>query len=159
MLFDSITARIAGIKSGESRRATPVQFLSPAESVQTIAEPHIARTVSERLKLLNEQIANTREILNAPPTTFCTECGQGGEMPAQHRAALLRALDSLLEREQDYLQLPGRGQRRPGSFGPKQSRARIEPVEPDSASNTPTGCSPERQPTPDAPQVAQEPKP
>lgn len=130
-LWNSEQARLMGIKSGEARRAKPVQFPVQVQPNPLFTEPNIARTVSERLKLLAEQIRNAREILNAEPQQFCSECGQGGHMPIHHRAALMRALDNLIEREQDLLGIPGRGQRKPGNEA-KPRHIPAEPIDPPS---------------------------
>ena len=82
-----------------------------------IREPHIAREIQRMLTLIDEQIDNTRTELNAEPTVFCETCKQGGSMPGSHRAALLRAMDGLLERKTALLGIPG-----PGNLKPSQPR-------------------------------------
>ena len=93
-LFNSQTARMAGIKSGEPRRTNHVRFDTPVPTRSLTGDPDIARTVAQRVKLLTEQIAHAHTILNAEPKAVCEHCGQGLEMPPHHRAALLRALDN-----------------------------------------------------------------
>jgi hypothetical protein len=135
--FNSETARLAGIASGLARRSTKVEFLEPVPSIETIIEHNRARTVTERLKILGEQIAQTRAVLNAAPKTTCIECGQEEEMPAHHRAQLLRALDALIEREMDLLGLATRPTRKVGHDRP--TRLRLPDPTPSCGPDTPTG--------------------
>lgn len=150
VLFTPETARLAGIKSGIARRSEPVVFEEPAANVELIREAYKARTIDERLKVIAEQIASTRAFLNRAPMSVCMECGQDSEMPAHHRAALLKALDALIEREQDLLGIPGRGHRRPpAERGARNIQSRIEPLPDEPCGPGPTtGSVPPTSPKP-----------
>ncbi len=103
-----------------------------------IREPYIAREIQSMLKIIDEQIDSIRDELNAEPTVFCEHCKQGGAMSGAHRAALVRALDGLLERKTALLGIPGPGNLKPSS--PKQSRS-LPPVQPVAL---PTPAEPEK---------------
>jgi hypothetical protein len=51
-------------------------------------------------------------VLNDRDDHFCPACERGGLEP-HHRAQLLKALDSLLDRKRILLGIPGPGSRRP----------------------------------------------
>ena len=70
-----------------------------------------ANVIKRQLKLVREQITRTCALLNDERIDYCEHYKRAG-MPDHHRAQLLRALDSLLERECDLLAIPGRGKPR-----------------------------------------------
>ncbi len=124
-----------------------------------IIEPDIARTVAELVQLVNEQIASTREILNAEPVVgscpHCMkDCGHEVSMEPHHRAQLLKALDNLIERKQDLLGIAGRGQRKYGEHT-RRAQTRIEPLpdEPACGPGTPSNSVPQAPQKPSTPQV------
>ncbi len=95
-----------------------------------IREPHIARELQRMLKIIDEQIDNTVDELNAEPTVYCEHCKQGGAMSGSHRAALLRALDGLIERKTALLGIPNPGSLKPSTPRQAQRSATVEPIGP-----------------------------
>jgi hypothetical protein len=130
-----------GKRSGEARRNKPVSFLVPVPSNHTILEPDIARTVNELLRIVTEQIACTRALLNSEDYRYCEECERGGVEP-HHRAQLLKALDNLIERKTILLGIPGPGNLKPTSARPSKRDKLPDPVpiQP-GPQNTPEGTS------------------
>jgi len=126
-LFNSQTASRAGILSGQSRKANPIQRVRVIQTTSTLAlDKDVQSAVKRQLALVREQITSTRTMLNEDRgDTWCDECQRGSILP-HHRAQLLKALDSLLERECDLLGIPGRGSRKPA---PERSK----PTQPGSA--------------------------
>lgn len=87
-----------------------------------------AACVRDQLRIVSEQIIATRSTLNA------------GAMEPHHRAQLLKALDTLLDRQRVLNNIPTPGQLRP--VAPRQqARARI-------SSALPPDCSPTVLPDP-----------
>ena len=118
-LFTPETASAAGIRSGEARKANPIQRVRVLPVTNTIAiDQNVQTVVKRQLALVREQITHTRARLNDDKAYYCEHCERAG-MPENHRAQLLKALDSLLERECDLLGIPGRGSRKPA---PERSR-------------------------------------
>lgn len=115
-----------GRKSGEVRRNKPVSFLVPVPNSQTIIEPDIARTVIELLKIVTEQIARTRELLNDDDYGYCEHCKRSGVEP-NHRAQLLKALDNLIERKAKLLGIPDPGSYKPSSKPTRPQHALVDP--------------------------------
>lgn len=93
-----------------------------------IREPYIAREIQSMLKIIDEQIESVRDELNAEPEGFCEHCKQGGAMSGAHRAALVRALDGLLERKTALLGIPGPGSLKPSSPRSTRQQAPMMPV-------------------------------
>ena len=104
--FDSVTGAVAG-KIGGSRPKP--KRVGP---IMTDEEKTRQNVINRQLRLVREQITRARERLNDDRLDYCEHCNRGG-MPDHHRAQLLKALDSLLERECDLFGVPGRGKRRP----------------------------------------------
>lgn len=106
-------AREMAARSALRRRAKPFRFPpialpAPAQPLPTPAEA----AVQAQLDLVAEQIGHTRAVLNDTRTNFCPACERSGIEP-HHRAQLLRALDSLLNRQRVLLGLPLPGSMRP----------------------------------------------
>ncbi len=123
-----------GKRSGEARRNKPVSFLVPVPNNHVITEPNLARTVSELLRIVTEQIASTRALLNDEPQPIYCECPKCktemvlGGMPANHRAQLLKALDNLIERKTILLGIPGPGNLKPSSPKSREPRPTVQPL-------------------------------
>lgn len=128
ILFTSQNAAAMAKKSAEVRRKLgeerkrklqelytsplPSQIPQPKEP-----EPAFAEDIREELELVEEQITRTREVLN-DKTPYCPACERCALEP-QHRAQLLKALDTLLNRKR-ILQ----GRPTPGSLKPSQAKPR-----------------------------------
>jgi hypothetical protein len=89
--------------------------------------PELLPDASLRLELVREQIELTRAVLNDKRVHFCTKCERAGIEP-HHRAQLLRALDSLLDRERIILGIPGPGTLKPQSPRRSKAPASVEPL-------------------------------
>jgi hypothetical protein len=119
--FTPQNARAYAIKSNNSpkrdrrRRKQPTQDI--AQPVFSELPQDFSRDVVQELKIVSEQIARAREVLNDRDDHFCSECERGGLEP-QHRAQLLKALDALLDRKR-ILQ----GRALPGSLRPVSTKA------------------------------------
>jgi hypothetical protein len=92
-------ARAAGKRSGESRRAKAAERANkdkpPSFNTVQVA-------ANAQLELVGEQIARTRLVLNDERTGYCPCCERSGIEP-HHRAQLLKALDTLLDRQRKLL--------------------------------------------------------
>lgn len=147
---DRERARLAGIRSGEVRRNRSIaRFYRDKEP----GEDLVRLQLNEQLDLVKEQIQCTRDLLNDRRHAFCEECKRGGIEP-HHRAQLLRALDSLLDRQRELLGVPRAGSRRP----PPERRAdhsRPGAVAPRLASAAaPVAAMPAAEPAPPQPPTA-----
>ncbi len=126
-VFTSVSARQAGIKSGESRRSFLAELKAAKQTLAILPPPQpdpVDQAVQRQLKLVAEQIARTRAVLN-DETPYCPACERGPVEP-HHRAQLLRALDALLERERILRQIPAPAQLRAPSV--RQSNGARRPV-------------------------------
>jgi hypothetical protein len=87
-----------------------------------------ARRIQADLSLVEEQIRRARKELNDEDSGYCEHCKRQG-MPPHHRAQLMKAIDTLLERKRILLCRPGPGVVK--STAPRQSRDRapIAPVD------------------------------
>ena len=74
--------------------------------------PPIDDVVSERLMIVREQISGVRILLNSTDDHYCAECSRGG-VDGKTRAMLMKALDTMLDRERILLGTPLPGNRRP----------------------------------------------
>ena len=104
--FTKASASLGGIRSGEVRRAK-------AFFKQTFDKPPSPDTVraalNAQLSLVNEQITLTRDVLNDKA------------VEPHHRAQLLKALDSLLDRQRILLNVPS-----PGTLKPERKAKAIQ---------------------------------
>lgn len=75
-----------------------------------------APDVQEELQIVNEQIAHAREALN-DKTPWCPVC-ERPELQPHHRAQLLKALDTLLDRRRILSGRPLPGSRKPAPDRP-----------------------------------------
>ena len=131
-LFTPETARLNGIASGLARRLNPVK--RRIRLVQGDENKVQAEAIKRQLRLVAEQIAQTREVLNDANYRFCTHCERGGIEP-HHRAQLLRSLDCLLDRQRKLLGIPD-----PGNLKP-QAQAQRRPARPEPTPSKPA-CGP-----------------
>lgn len=97
--FDPERARLAGQKSAQVRRQ---RALDRANAIKPVEPTQVQAAVYEQLKLVAEQIASTRAVLNDDRSDWCEHCERGGMAP-HHRAQLLKALDALLDRQRKLL--------------------------------------------------------
>lgn len=58
--------------------------------------------VNAQLRIVAEQVSRTRSLLNDDDFRYCEHCERGGVEP-HHRAQLLKALDTLLDRQRKLL--------------------------------------------------------
>ncbi len=108
--FDHERATLAGIRSGQVRRQRA--GLQPVTPTHKPEPDHVQRAINAQLNLVAEQITRTRAVLNDDKSHWCAVCERGGMEP-HHRAQLLRALDSLLDRQRKLLGIPDPGSRKP----------------------------------------------
>lgn len=116
---DPERARQAGLRSAEVRRNKRLakeQQAKPPEPESAI------RAVNAQLELVAEQITHTRAVLNDDDYRYCEHCERGGIEP-HHRAQLLKALDSLLDRQRKLLGIPDPGALRPGREKSRERRS------------------------------------
>lgn len=85
-----------------------------------------SQTVKEQLQTVKDQIARTLAELNSDEG-FCKECERYA-MPAHHRAQLLRALDTLFDRQCKLLGIAYPGPTKARSRTGRESRPPVEPV-------------------------------
>ncbi len=133
--FTKDTASANGKRSGEARRAKRNADKPPTfDNVQA--------TLNAQLILVKEQIASTRDILNDVNYCYCKECKRGGIEP-HHRAQLLKALDSLLDRQRILLNVPAPAPWRIDQRQPKRAitsgpMIELRPASPTTGSVPPT---------------------
>lgn len=106
-------ARLAGIRSGEVRRAKAELRINGDKPP---APNKVQLYMNAQLDLVTKQIERTSEALN-DDEPYCEHCKRSGIGPS-HRAALLKALDTLLDRQRVLLNVPD-----PGTNRPRQSRS------------------------------------
>ena len=112
--FASDSACLAGIRSGEVRRAKRDRLLNangavPANNPANATHQDPNALVRSRLALLDEEIARTRECLRK-------------NMRPQHRAALQRSLDALLDPERRFMRITDPGTEKPEPRTPIRSQ-------------------------------------
>jgi hypothetical protein len=117
--WNSETAALAGQRSGQVRRERA--GLQPAPELPKQERTQVEAAIQAQLRLVAEQITRTRAVLNDDTSDWCEHCERGGMQP-HHRAQLLKALDSLLDRQRKLLGIPDPGSRRPAAEG-KRDRA------------------------------------
>lgn len=100
-------ARVAELKRLQEER---IQFL-PIPARQII-EQSLSEIARERLELIREQIVIARLVLNSTDQHYCKHC-ERGDLDGKTRAQMIKALDTLLDRERILLGIPLPGQRRP----------------------------------------------
>ena len=98
------------------------QRLSAAARAQNArAKPDATfAAICAQLRLVAQQIDNTVALLNSTDHQFCELCERGGVEP-RDRAALLRSLDLLLNRQRILLRIPD-----PGALSPFERAPVIE---------------------------------
>lgn len=101
--FTQETASQAGQRSGEVRRTTMPR--RRRERVPRTDENAVKLAVERQLRLVAEQIAQTRTVLNDTDYRYCEHCERAGIEP-HHRAQLLKSLDTLLDRQRKLLGIP-----------------------------------------------------
>lgn len=134
----SEAARAAGIRSAQVKkeRALAARINSLASQAESPVDNAAEQAINGQLKLVAEQIAHTRTVLNDSKFAWCPACERGGIEP-HHRAQLLKALDSLLDRQRILLGLPLPGSLKPGSQrGGRRSWYDLPPPAPAPASVT-----------------------
>lgn len=111
--YNHATAKLAGQRSAQVRRerGEARRQARAAAQVQRDAEP------DQRLAILAEQIARTRRALNDTKTDYCPACERSG-LAGKDRAALVRALCSLLDQQRIARGEPLPGSRRPRDQAP-----------------------------------------
>ena len=122
-------ARAAGIRSGQVRRERAHAI--KAIGTLTPIPDAVQDAVNGQLRLVAEQITRTRRVLNDDTSEWCEHCERGGIQP-HHRAQLLKALDSLLDRQRKLLGIPDPGSRKPAPERrePKQDNSPLTPTLP-----------------------------
>lgn len=108
--FNHERATLAGIRSGQVRRERA--GLQPVSVPPKLNPDSVQRAINAQLNLVAEQITRTRAVLNDDRDYWCEHCKRGAMEP-HHRAQLLRALDSLLDRQRKLLGIPDPGSRKP----------------------------------------------
>jgi hypothetical protein len=108
---DPAKASAAGKRSGESRRNKALERLNCDKPP---AFDTVQAAINAQVNLVADQITRTRDVLNDDKSEWCPECERGG-IPPHHRAQLLKALDTLLDRQRELLGLPKTGSKRPSS--------------------------------------------
>lgn len=154
-VFTPELARSAGVQSGISRRLNPVRR-QPKPVPPPPAEDHptvVQKAVQTQLRLIAEQIAHTRDVLNDMTFRYCEHCERGGIEP-HHRAQLLKALDTLLERERILRMIPAPGNTRPVSQSRAPRRAYAQAPLPQGWESTPDATKVE-QPNAERPNTTQ----
>lgn len=106
--YNHVTAKLAGQRSAQVRRerGQARRQARLAAQVERDAEP------DARLLILSEQIARTRRALNDTKLDYCPACERSG-LAGKDRAALVRALCSLLDQQRIARGEPLPGSRRP----------------------------------------------
>ena len=144
-------AVLAGIRSGQVRRerAGLQPKSEPARPIVNVVQ----QAVNAQLNIVREQLTRTRAVLNDGEYRYCEHCERGGIEP-QHRAQLIKSLDTLLDRQRKLLGIPDPGPRR----SPPADDRRVTPaaawieeagtidLQPEPPAST---CAPE--PAPDTP--------
>lgn len=131
--FKGENARRASAKGVAARLKLIAQAkaIVEADRARPTGPPAIDKAVTAQLNLVAEQITRTRKVLNSE------------EVEHHHRAQLLKALDSLLDRQRELLGIPRTGSRRPGPDKPARRQTYVEPVPSQpSASDTPSSGVP-----------------
>lgn len=101
--FNSAKASLAGQRSGQVRRLqAAILARKPIDLTPLQPANLVERTTNAQLDLVAEQIAHTRTLLNDKRSNWCPACERGGMEP-HHRAQLLKALDTLLDRQRKLL--------------------------------------------------------
>ena len=99
-------------KRAAAAQNTTVSALAIKDTVST--------AILQQLRLVAEQISHTRSVLN-DERDYCPACERSGIEP-HHRAQLLKALDTLLDRQRKLLGIPDPGMLRPqAGRTPRQS--------------------------------------
>lgn len=118
--WTTATARAAGKLSAQRRAERKANGgerpLTPRERPTTEA------AISRQLRLVASQIERTRKVLDDDRVHYCPACERSGIEP-HHRAQLLKALDSLLDRQRELLGIPRVGSLRPRSVKDGRSQA------------------------------------
>ena len=96
---DHARASAAGKRSGELRR---LRALEQFKADKPPAFDSVQAAVNGQLELVASQINRTRDVLNDSKYRYCKECERGGIEP-HHRAQLLKALDTLFDRQRKLL--------------------------------------------------------
>jgi hypothetical protein len=96
---DHARASAAGKRSGELRRARAAQLF---QADKPPIFDSVQAAINGQLELVASQINRTRDVLNDAKYRYCEECERGGIEP-HHRAQLLKALDTLLDRQRKLL--------------------------------------------------------
>jgi len=109
--FDKAKATAAS-KLAHAARWSRYISAAPTKELPPVAANDQA--VAAQLRLVTEQLKRTRDVLNDDKYCYCDKCERGGIEP-HHRAQLLKALDTLLDRQRVLLGIPLPGSRRPSS--------------------------------------------
>lgn len=134
--FTPSAAVIAGKRSGEARRARAAARLAalnaPPAPTPPLPPDAVPAAVNAQLALVAAQIRNTCAVLDRVAPHHCRHCGKPSgavlDMEPHHRAALLRALDSLLDRQRVLLGIPMPGSLKPSSPRPGARRGNQDPA-------------------------------
>ncbi len=128
--FDHTRATLAGQRSGQVRRERA--GLQPVKAAPVPPASQVQSAINAQLRLVSEQITRTRAVLNDDDAAYCEQCERGG-MPPHHRAQLLKALDTLLDRQRKLLGIHDPGPikaREPRGNGAGQPYAMLEEAKP-----------------------------
>lgn len=140
--INSSNAQALAKLSWEHRRAKASLSIT-----QQDADPAKLACIREQLQIVQEQIAATRAELNEHKP-YCPAC-ERGPMEPHHRAQLLKALDTLLDRQRVLNGIPTPGQLRPTS--PRAGRdAQRPPALPIGYGEPPSTAGPASNPPPGA---------
>lgn len=139
---EAIQAAQRSVAARQARSALKSSNPAPQPSDTIVKD-----AISAQLRLVAEQVTRTRAVLNDDTAEWCSECERGGIQP-HHRAQLLKALDSLLDRQRKLLGIPDPGSRRPspegkrgGSSTPVASGPWIPEAQPTPAPAAPPACA------------------
>ena len=118
--FNRENAAENGRKSWESRKQ---QFLADKPP-----EPNaVQAAINAQLTLVDEQIKRTRKTLNDDDYAYCEHCERAG-MPPHHKAQLLKALDTLLDRQRNLLGVSFPSPHKGPKQGDKRTREPLAPM-------------------------------
>lgn len=130
-------ASAAGKRSGEARRERAMA--KQVNGTNPIEPDAVQVALNGQLKLVAEQIAHTRELLNDDDYGYCEHCKRSGIEP-HHRAQLLKALDALALWQRKLLGIADPGPRKPAPEPRQPRRTEALPMPTPAPTQDKPGC-------------------